>query len=195
MNLIDLSVYEYVKKAEDKTSVPGGGSISALCGALAASLAVMVLKLSEAEADNLIPYREPSEKLIENIDEDSRSFDDVLKAFRMPKNTEEEIERRKEEIQKGYIRAIEVPLETMRQSEKILSLLKSHLSSMTQEAISDVFISADLAKTAFQGAKSTAFLNIGALKDETLRREYVEAIEKLEKSVEENHRIIRENEK
>ena len=138
MKLIDLSLNQYIEKAMDKTSVPGGGSVAALCGALSASLAVMVLRLSGVDDIICDLYDVHSEFLKENIDKDSSSFDDVLKAFKLPKDTEKDIKIRSDAIQKGYIKAIDVPLSTMEESGKILSLMAVSYTHLTLPTICSV---------------------------------------------------------
>lgn len=180
MKLIDLSVGQYIEKAADKTSMPGGGSVAALCGALASSLAVMVLKLSGVDDITWGLYDVHSEFLQENIDKDSTSFDDVLKAFKLPKNTEEETKIRSAAIQKGYIKAIDVPLSTMEEAGKVLDLMAKHLPLMGEEAFSDALIAADLARTAVYGAAHTVHLNLASLKDEELKASYEKRMAQIE---------------
>lgn len=178
MKLVDMSLYDYIIKAQDKSSVPGGGSVAALCGALAASLAAMVLNLSGAE-EMAKEYDIFSEQLRANIDDDSTSFDGVLKAFRMPKTTEEEKKARRLAIEEGYKEAIDVPILTMQSSYLIISTLIKHESYIGDEALSDLYLAADLALTAFNGAKDTAMINVEALKDDATRAVYEDKIESM----------------
>ena len=190
MKLIDLSVSQYIEKAADKTSMPGGGSVAALCGALASSLAVMVLKLSGVDDITWGLYDVHSEFLQENIDKDSTSFDDVLKAFKLPKNTEEETKIRSAAIQKGYIKAIDVPLSTMEEAGKVLDLMAKHLPLMGEEAFSDALIAADLARTALRGAAHTVRLNLASLKDETLKASYEKRMAQIERNAKIHYEAI-----
>lgn len=176
MKLVDMSLNDYIIKAQDKSSVPGGGSVAALCGALAASLASMVLNLSGAE-EQAKEYDIYSKQLRANIDDDSTSFDGVLKAFRMPKTTEEEKKARRLAIEEGYKEAIDVPILTMQCSYLIIHTLIKHEAYMGDEALSDLYLAADLALTAFNGAKDTAVLNIKALRDDATRAVYEDKIE------------------
>lgn len=186
MKLVDMRLTDYIKKAEDKTSVPGGGSIAALCGALSASLAAMVLNLSGAE-DKAKDYGKFSEMLQKNIDDDSTSFDDVLKAFRMAKTTEEEKKIRSLAIQEGYKRAIDVPLSTMEAALGVVETLKAQEALIGDEALSDLYMAADLALTAFNGAKDTAMINVAALKDDATRSVYSEKIQAMTEHMIEIH--------
>lgn len=178
MKLVDMSLNDYIRKAQDKSSVPGGGSVAALCGALAASLAAMVLNLSGAE-DMAKEYDIFSEQLRANIDDDSTSFDGVLKAFRMPKTTEEEKKARRLVIEEGYKEAIDVPILTMQSSYLIIYTLIKHEAYIGDEALSDLYLAADLALTAFNGAKDTAMINVEALKDDATRAVYEDKIESM----------------
>lgn len=186
MKLVDMRLTDYIKKAEDMTSVPGGGSIAALCGALSASLAAMVLNLSGAE-DAATDYGKYSEVLQKNIDDDSTSFDDVLKAFRMAKTTEEEKKIRSLAIQEGYKRAIDVPLSTMEAACGVVETLKAQEALIGDEALSDLYMAADLALTAFNGAKDTAMINVAALKDDATRSVYSEKIQAMTEHMIEIH--------
>lgn len=190
MKLIDLSLNQYIEKAMDKTSVPGGGSVAALCGALSASLAVMVLRLSGADDIICDLYDAHSEFLRENVDKDSTSFDDVLKAFKLPKDTEKDIKIRSDAIQKGYIKAIDVPLSTMEESGKILSLMAEHLPLMGEEAFSDTLIASDLARSAVRGAAHTVRLNLASLKDKNLKASYENRMVKIERNAEKHFQRI-----
>lgn len=190
MKLVDLSLADYIKKAEDTSSVPGGGSIAALCGALAASLAAMVLNLSGAEVQARA-YEPFSEKLRENIDDDSTSFDDVLKAFRMAKTTDEEKKIRALAIEEGYKRAIDVPISTMEAALGVLQTLKEQEDFIGDEALSDLSMAADLALTAFNGAKDTAMLNVAALKDEATGSVYREKIKAMTEVMTDVHGDVR----
>ena len=178
MKLVDMSLNDYIIKAQDKSSVPGGGSVAALCGALAASLAAMVLNLSGAE-EQAKEYDIYSKQLRRNIDDDSTSFDGVLKAFRMPKTTEEEKKARRLAIEEGYKEAIEVPMLTMQCSYLIIYTLIKHKAYIGDEALSDLYLAADLAITAFNGAKDTAVINVEALKDDATRAVYEDKIESM----------------
>lgn len=190
MKLANMSLRDYIKKAEDTSSVPGGGSISALCGALAASLAAMVLNLSGAE-EQAKAYEKFSDTLLENIDEDSTSFDDVLKAFRMEKTTEEEKKIRNLAIEEGYKRAIDVPLSTMEAALGVVETLKAQEEFIGDEALSDLYMAADLALTAFNGAKDTAMLNVDALRDDATKSVYRERIHAMAEVMVEVHDDVR----
>lgn len=191
MKLVDMSLNDYIIKAQDKSSVPGGGSVAALCGALAASLAAMVLNLSGTE-DMAKDYDIFSKQLRRNIDDDSTSFDGVLKALRMPKTTEEEKKARRLAIEEGYKEAIDVPILTMQSSYLIINTLIKHEAYIGDEALSDLYLAADLALTAFNGAKDTAMINVEALKDDATRAVYEDKMESMTETMTEAYDRLQE---
>ncbi|VEJ36378.1 Methenyltetrahydrofolate cyclohydrolase [Aedoeadaptatus ivorii] len=190
MKLVDLPVRRYIEKAMDTSSLPGGGSVAALNAALAASLGIMILKLSRVDGPASGALAEIALDAEDNIDADGHAFDGVLAAFRLPKETESEKTLRREAIEKGYIRAIEVPISTMRAAEKILNLLNDCKAQITKNAVSDLYIAADLALTAFRSAGYTAKLNIDALKDDARRRSYEERVQTAAEQVQALHAAI-----
>src|SRR6201999_3958950 len=103
------------------SATPGGGSVSALAGALAAALGQMVARLSRKKKGQLPvvdklsgavgQMRKTSDQLTAAIDRDSSSYDAVLAAYKMPQNDGEEIKAREAAIQTATRGATEVPLE------------------------------------------------------------------------------------
>ena len=128
--LRDLTIPEFLEKTASNTPVPGGGSVAALSAAVAASLAEMVAHLTigkkglEAAGDEMkaivsmaSAYRET---LLNDIDRDSDAFNQVMAAFKLPKNTEEEVKERHLAIQEGLKTAALVPLRVAKDAFNIL---------------------------------------------------------------------------
>lgn len=196
-SLLDYSLGDFIEKAKDKTSVPGGGSICALNASLAASLAIMVYRLS---SENIPKDRiEERLRMIEdilpglraNIDGDSMAFDRALRAFSLPKDTEEERAYRSREIQEGYREAIEVPLATMRGSLALARILEDLAQEASLHALTDVAIGGDLLNSAIKGAGITIELNLKSLKDQKARDGYGEESRTIQKESEEIVKKIR----
>ena len=113
--LVDMNINEFLDELASNSPAPGGGSVAALSGALGTALSSMVCNLTigkekyEDVQDEIKDALEKSEQvrmqLTELIDKDTEAFNDVMKAFRMPKETEEQKERRRQAIQEGYITA------------------------------------------------------------------------------------------
>ena len=133
--LIEMSLKDYIEEAASGNPTPGGGSVSALAGSLGSALTQMVGNLTFDKKSYNELDEETKEKLQGNfnilkdkmdvlsniVDEDSNAFDDVLAAFKLPKNTEEEKDLRSKAIQEGYKHALEVPLKC---AEECLTILK-----------------------------------------------------------------------
>ena len=129
MELARLPVDEFCEVTASNTPAPGGGSISALCGALAASLSTMVAKLTigrkgyeTVEADMQAAIAELErirQTLLKAIDEDATAFNDFMAAKKLPQVTEDEKAIRKEAMQVALKRATEVPLRVARESAMI----------------------------------------------------------------------------
>ena len=151
MELKSLSVKEFIDKVTGNDPVPGGGSVSALNGSLAASLAAMVANLTVgrkkyAEVNDEMEQisarmTEQSAKLLADVDRDAEAYDRVFAAFKLPKETDEEKAVRKEAIQRETKYAAEVPMEVARTASALLPMIdaaarrgNSNLTSITDEA-------------------------------------------------------------
>src|SRR5699024_1563645 len=171
--LIHYSIEEYIEKAKDTSSIPGGGSICALCGALSGSLGIMVENLSHdherLNQDSIEKLSTQIEDLKLNIDRDAHSFNQVLEAMKLPKGTEKERELRAKAIEAGYIHDTEVPIAVIETTVEIMKLLHPIAMQGSFYAITDVYIAADLAYTSIKGAAMTASLNIGHIKNDEIR--------------------------
>jgi formiminotetrahydrofolate cyclodeaminase len=174
------------------TPAPGGGSVAAYCGVLAGALGQMVCSLSigkkkYADAEpRLLDVRAELEqldaRLRELIEEDAASFEDVLRAYRLPKDTNEQSVAREDAIQLALQHAVAVPLETASRSMEVLRLLREIAEIGNTNALSDVAVGAQLAKTAIIGASYNVVVNLESISDQefvsTSRQQMDELIEK-----------------
>jgi methenyltetrahydrofolate cyclohydrolase len=177
--LRDLTVAEFTEALASGAPTPGGGSASALSGALAAGLVAMVarntasnpsfaeragaLRELEAEAET---HRG---RLVGLVDEDAAAFDRVMAAFRLPKDTDELKAARSREIQAGYRGAVEPPLEVCRHALGVLELAARVAELGNPNAVSDAGVAALLAASALEGAALNVEINLGSIKDDAYR--------------------------
>ncbi len=145
---------EFLDRLASKSSVPGGGSVSALSGALAASLGLMVCNLSDLPTVRLETLKEELEKLMK---EDEEAFKEVMKAYKK-KNKEKKEEALKE--------ASRVPLRTAEKCLDVLKELKPLSKEGKKSAITDVAVAAVLAESGIQGAIFNIRINHKYIKDE-----------------------------
>lgn len=182
MKLKELTIEEFLEKTYSKEPVPGGGSISALCGALAASLAQMVTgltigrkKYSDVE-NEMIDYGKKMEQarlnFLELIDEDAEAYQKVFDAFKMPKETEEQQKLRNEEIQLTTIKAAEVPLKVAQQAVGIMDSIFQIGIKGNRNAVTDACVAMMCARTAAFGAILNVRINLSGIEDENLVKEF-----------------------
>jgi formiminotetrahydrofolate cyclodeaminase len=157
------------------TPAPGGGSVAAYCGVLAASLGQMVCNLTigkqkYAEAEpRLRAIRSELERLGARlrglIAEDAASFEAVLRAYRLPKDSDEEKAERAAQVQIALRGAVDVPVETAQRGFDILRLLGELADIGKPNALSDVAVGARLAQVAIRGASYNISVNLDSISD------------------------------
>ena len=160
-----MDLLKFLENVASVSPIPGGGSVSALAGALSASLLAMVAGLSlKKGGDQRKEMREVRKKalalqrtLFLAIEEDAKSFEAVMKAFRLPKTTEKERASRSRAIQKAYQKATVVPQMVCEQSIRLLEYSRFLIQKGNPNAMSDSGVAAFLADAALAGG----LLNIG----------------------------------
>lgn len=175
MKLQDLTINEFLEKTYGSDPVPGGGSVSALCGSLAAALGQMVTaltigrkKYADVEEDmlRLAPEMEEARnKFVNFIDEDAAAYQVVFDAFKLPKSTDEEKAVRKEAIQKATLAAALVPLEVARTAVGIMDGIQEIAVKGNKNAITDCCVAMMCARTAAFGAILNVRINLAGLDD------------------------------
>jgi formiminotetrahydrofolate cyclodeaminase len=166
-----MKLERFLEKMSSDTPTPGGGSASALAGALSASLVAMVAGLSskkdETKRKGMEGIRKKGlsiqKRLFRAIDEDSNSYDAVLEAFRLPRSSEKERLRRVKEIQRAYQRATLTPQLVCQQSLQLLEYSKTLILKGNPNAISDAGVAAFLADAAFAGGLLNIKINLVAV--------------------------------
>lgn len=190
MILTDLTVKGFLAETAGQEPVPGGGSISALNGSIAAALAEMVANLTigkkkyvevEAEMQTIATEAAAIQKeLVLDIDRDSDAYNKVFAAFKLPKETEEEKAVRSAQIQEMTKYAASVPMEVARRVHSLLPLIEAVVAKGNQNAITDGCVAMMCARTAIIGALLNVRINLTSIKDEDFvktRTEEANAIE------------------
>ena len=173
--LVDLSCVEFADITASESTAPGGGSIAAYCGALAASLTTMVANVSankkgwETRWEYFSDIAEKGQalktELLGLVDEDTHAFEGIMEAFKLPKNNEEEISLRKQAIESASLYATEVPLLTMKTAYKILEIAKEMIENGNPNTLSDAAAGVLCNKTAVQAAYYNVMINAKGLID------------------------------
>lgn len=195
--MIEQRLHEYLENAKTPDPSPGGGSVAAYVGALGAALNIMVYALSVGKksyealpeetrteiTDGVDKLNAIIEKLKPMVDEDSKSFDAVLDAFKLPKETDEEKAARSAAIQAGYIHALKVPLQTAHLCLEAMDFLEVFARNGGMHAITDVGCGVLMLATGAEGALFNVYINLKSVKDEAARDGFKkEADELLEKA-------------
>jgi len=173
--LASMKVDDLVDEVSRATPAPGGGSVSALAGSLAAALASMVANLGFAKK-GLEEVREPLEQvaiesqglkddLLRAVDADTEAFNSVLVAMRMSRATAEERAARDGAIQEGYKQATSVPFRTAERSLAALRLCKVAAEKGNPASVTDAGVGALLARAAVLGAIDNVRINLGEITD------------------------------
>ena len=164
--LVDLSSRNFSDEVSRETPAPGGGSVSSYVGALGTSLAGMVANLScntrgwenkvEIFSDKAYKINHVREKLISLVDEDAHSFNSIMEAYKLPKDSEENKQVRSEAIKDATLYAAQIPLNIMIESHKSYEIIEFLAKEGNQSSLSDSGVACLCVHTAIHGA----FLNV-----------------------------------
>lgn len=168
-------VEPFLAAVAEPTATPGGGSVAALAGALAASVGQMAAGLSRtrksqaAYAERLDAaakdFEAASCALAEAIDLDAASFDAVLQAQKLPRDTAEQQSTRDRAIQQALQHAAEVPLDVARKAADIFDKLGQLESMSSPSMLSDVRVGRMMAAAAVRGALENVAINLESIID------------------------------
>ena len=181
--LIDLTCKEYANITASESPTPGGGSASAYIGALGAALGAMVANLSAHKAgwddrwEEFSNWAEKGQKikneLLFLVDEDTRSYNLIIEAFKLPKGTPEEIAERKKAIQDATRYAIEIPFKVMQKALESMEVIKAMTEHGNPSSVSDAGVGALCARTAVMGAFMNVKINASGLEDKDFINEII----------------------
>ena len=173
--------------------VPGGGSISALNGAIAAALAEMVANLTIGKKkyadvqDEIVEIAKSAaalqKELVLDVDRDSEAYDGVSQAFKLPKETDEEKAIRSAAIQENTKKAALVPMEVARRASALLPTIKAVVARGNQNAVTDGCVAMMCARVAVVGALFNVRINLTSIKDEEFVARLREEADRLEADV------------
>ena len=173
--LVDMTCTGFAQETASESPAPGGGSISAYMGSLAAALATMVANLSSHKAGWDARWEFFSEwadkgqammsRLLWLVDEDTEAFNKIMAVFAMPKSTDEEKAARAAAMQEATLYATQVPLETIKATMETFPLIRAMAEEGNPNSVSDAGVGALAARAAVLGACLNVKINAGGLKD------------------------------
>ena len=173
--LVDRTLRDLTEETASESPAPGGGSVSAIAGALGAALGTMVANLSAHKRGWDSRWEEFSEwaekgksyynALLQCVDEDTDAFGKIMDAFGLPKNTPEEKLHRKSEIQKATLHAMLVPLKVMQLAYDSMEVMLAMARDGNPNSASDAGVGALCSRMAVRGAWLNVRINASGLED------------------------------
>ena len=173
--LVDLKLNDFADETAGESMAPGGGSIAAYVGTLGVSLGTMVANLSAGKAgwDDKWEYfsewavkgQAYKKKLLFLVDEDTNAFNKIIDGFRMPKDSEKEIEARKAAIESATKYATEIPFQVMETAYNSMEVAQAMLKDGLQSSLSDAAVGILCARAAVVGAYFNVRINAKDIKD------------------------------
>jgi len=168
--LIDLSSRSFSDEVSRETPAPGGGSVSSYVGALGTSLGGMVANLScntrgwenkvDIFSEKAYEINQIREKLLSLVDEDANSFNSIMEAFKLPKDSEENKRIRSKAIKDATLYAAQIPLNVMVESYKSYELIEFLAKEGNQNSLSDSGVACLCVHTAIHGAYLNVRINL-----------------------------------
>lgn len=173
--LVEMTCAGFAEETASESPAPGGGSISAYMGALAAALGTMVANLSSHKAgwdDRWEFFSDWAERgmavmneLLALVDEDTAAFNKIMDVFGMPKGTAEEKAARAEAMEVATLYATQVPLRTMKAAYNAFAIVRAMAEEGNPNSVSDAGVGALAARSAVMGACLNVKINAAGLKD------------------------------
>ncbi len=181
---------DFLDQLAAATATPGGGAAAAHSAAAGAALIAMVARLTTGKKkyldvqDRMLEIIDQAEDLRHQLDQagkdDSVAFDKVMEAFRLPKNTAEEIQKREDQIQKTTIHAAEVPLQVARMALEVMKLAVEAAQTGNLNAISDAASGLFFAKSALTSATLNVRTNTLGISDQSINQNFLAEVQELE---------------
>lgn len=182
MKLAEMQVAQFVDVMASDAPAPGGGSASALEGAVGAALTAMVCALTvgkkkyadvqELAVESQKKAEDLKARFVDVMDRDTEAFNAVSAVFAMPKDTDEQKAARKAAMQEALKGCTKTPFEMMQLTCETLELTRSLVGRLNASAASDLGCSALALRAAIQGAWLNVLINISGIADEAFAAEY-----------------------
>lgn len=190
--LVDLSLASFVWETSADSPAPGGGSVAAAMGAMGAALGSMVANLSghkrgwddrwEEFATWAGRGAEMQKRLLELVDEDTEAYNGILKAFEMPKKSEEEKVARAAAVEAATLHASLVPLTVMKEAFKVFELLQEMTEKGNPNSVTDGAVGVLAVRACVRGAFLNVKINVKGLKDRAKAEELIDSAREIDDS-------------
>jgi len=205
--LVEMKLADFIDEVSRESPAPGGGSISALAGALGAALGSMVCNITAHQrgsqsVDKIL--NEAAEKLqdlkcalVKSIDQDAKAFNDYLRASRLPQQSDHQKQTRFQAMQQGLKTAVNIPLETAQLCLQTLEIAETVIRHGNPASITDGAVGAQVAFVGLKGSIYNVLINLKDIKDESWRHQIRQQCSQLENQAQNRlnaiEKIISEN--
>ena len=198
--LVRMDLRAFADETASESPAPGGGSVAAYLGALGAALGAMVANLSSHKRgwdDRWEDFSKWAERgqalkdeLLRLVDEDTHAFLRIGAAFRLPKETDEEKEARRQAIVEATRGAIEVPFQVMRRALEVMEVAGAMAKDGMKASASDAGVGALCARAALRAAALNVRINAADFDDEAFVTEKLAAAREMTEEAERREREI-----
>ena len=187
--LISMTCKDFIDELSTNSPAPGGGSVSALAGALGASLSSMVAALTHEKKEMLdikpemdkigIEAQLLKDQLTNIVDEDTIAFKNVMSSSRLPSTTEDEKKHKIKSLEAANKYAIEVPMKTAELCFEVLVLSKNLVEKGNPNSVTDVGVASEIVFAGLRGACMNVEINLNNISDSNYRKNFQSKINKI----------------
>ena len=173
--LAQMSCGEFVDELSTDSPAPGGGSVAALCGAMAAGLTAMVGNLTIDKREfagvkkEMLSATDEAQKLkdefLRDVDRDTDAFNELMACFALPKDDDAQVSKRQEAIEKATQNATLIPLEVLKRTKKVVQIAEIMALRGNQKSVSDAGVGAHSALCAAESAFLNVMINLDGCGD------------------------------
>ncbi len=200
--LVGMTLRGFADELSMDSPAPGGGSVAALCGALSAGLAAMVANLTvgkkgyeAARADMIataVRAQALKDGLLEAVDRDTRAFNKVIDAFRLPKTSPEQAEEKERAIEEANKEATLVPLEVLEKAVEAVGLAKVVAAKGNKNSVSDAGVAGLSGQAAGEGAYYNVLANLPGIKDARFSADVTRRAAAFKRALDKEGKAVRE---
>jgi len=200
-SLVGLTIREFANELSMDSPAPGGGSVAALCGALSAALSAMVANLTfgkrgyeevrEEMAATAVRAQALKDGLLEAVDRDTRAFNRVMEAFRLPKTTPEQAGEKERAVEEANKEATLVPLNVLEQAVEAVALARAAAAKGNENSVSDAGVAGLAGQAAGEGAYYNVLINLAGIKDAKFVADVRRRAERFMKALDKEGKAVR----
>jgi len=199
--LVNMTLRGFADELSMDSPAPGGGSVAALCGALSAALAAMVANLTvgkkgyEGVHNDMVATavrgQALKDQLLDAVDRDTKAFNKVMEAFRLPKTTPEQAAEKDRAVEDANKEATLVPLEVLEKAVEAAGLARTAAAGGNRNSVSDAGVAGLAAEAAGEGAYYNVLINLAGIKDKAFSDRVRRRAVAQRKALDKNGRAVR----